>query len=531
MQLARNISDISFEKTILRKAKEIVLSFKLEQTTKDEILELYLNAVFFGKRAYGIEAAARTYYGKPLAELSVAQWAMLAGVVQRPSQNNPINDPAAALRRRDLILYNMNRQGTIDDVTYEAALAEPVTAAIHDRPPEVDAPWVAEWARQQALDLYGRAAYVDGLEVFTTIDPQTQAAAQHAIVEGLNAYDRRHGYRGPERLLNPPPEGAPLDAVTRTRWVETLAAMRTVGDQVPALVTVVDEDGFSAVLGDGTDVRVPLSLLRWARPYRSVNQRGPRPERSSDVVERGHLVRLRMTEDGWALGQVPEVQGSIVALHPQDGAVRALVGGYDFGALQFNHALQAQRQPGSGFKPFMYAAAIDAGRHRRPFTRTRRSCSRTRTGRPVSTQRSRRSWATRMHSGYRSINLFHARTGPRRRTSSITSPLRLHTRDFPRNLQLAIGGAPWRRTHRHGAFTPCSRTRLRRAAPVSASNCGEGLRRSPSPISAGRSELAVLLRRSRRGRRRHELLRPRRTHRLHHEFHAGDVGATRRPAP
>jgi len=448
MQLARNISDISFEKTILRKAKEIILSFKLEREfSKDEILELYLNAVFFGKRAYGSEAAARTYYGKPLAELSVAQWAMLAGVVQRPSQNNPINDPDAALRRRDLILFNMNRQGTIDDATYQAALAEPVTADIHDRAPEIDAPWVAEWARQQTLDLYGRAAYVDGLEVFTTIDPQTQAAAQHAVIEGLNAYDRRHGYRGPERVLTAPPDDLPLDEDSRARWIETLADMRVVGNQVPALVTAVDEEGFDAVFGDGTDVRVPLSLLRWAREYRSVNQRGPRPELPGDVVERGHLVRLRMTEDGWALGQVPEVQGSVVALHPQDGAVRALVGGYDFGALQFNHALQAQRQPGSGFKPFMYAAAIDAGRT--PATIYQDAPLVFEDENLEGLYRPKNDSGdfggpTRMRTAlYRSINLVSMRVLLDLGASNVidyVTRFGFDTRDFPRNLQLAIGG-------------------------------------------------------------------------------------------
>ena len=222
--------------------------------------------------------------------------------------------------------------------------------------------------------------------------------------------------------------------------------MRVVGDQVPALVTAVDEEGFDAVFGDGTDVRVPLSLLRWAREYRSVNQRGPRPELPGDVVERGHLVRLRMTEDGWALGQVPEVEGALVALHPKDGAVRALVGGYDFTELQFNHALQAQRQPGSSFKPFVYAAAIVAGRTPATIYRDAPSCSRTRTSRAVSTEERLGDFGgpTRMRTAlYRSINLVSMRVLLDLGASNVidyVTRFGFDTRDFPRNLQLAIGG-------------------------------------------------------------------------------------------
>ncbi|MEE4298449.1 MAG: PBP1A family penicillin-binding protein [Pseudomonadales bacterium] len=447
MQLARNVS-LSFEKTILRKAKEIFLALKLEREfTKDEILELYLNAVFFGKRAYGSEAAAQTYYGKPLGELSTAQLAMLAGVMQRPSGNNPINDPEGALRRRNLILFNMFEQGSIDRAEYDTARAEPVTASLHERQPELDAPWVAEWARQQALELYGDGAYEDGLAVYTTVETAIQARANVAVIEGLDAYDRRHGYRGPERILPAPEDGEPVDEATREGWLETLAELRTIGDQVPAVVTRVDEEGFDAVFADGAEVRVPLALLRWAREFRSVEVRGPQPERPADVVAPGHLVRLRRSSDGWGLGQVPEVQGAVIALAPRDGAVRALVGGYDFGRLQFNHALQAERQPGSGFKPFMYAAAIDAGRT--PATIYQDAPLVFEDENLEGLYRPKNDSGafggpTRLRTAlYRSINLVSMRVLLDLGASNVINYVTrfgFDTRAFPRNLQLAIGG-------------------------------------------------------------------------------------------
>ena len=447
MQLARNVS-LTLEQTFLRKFKEIILALKLEQEfTKDEILELYLNAVFFGKRAYGSEAAALTYYGKSLSELSVAQLAMLAGIVQAPSAGNPINGPERALARRNLILFNMHEQGSIDTATYEAARAEPITAGLHDREPDLDAPWIAEWARQQTIDLYGEGAYEDGLTVYTTVEPEMQAAANRALVEGLDAYDRRHGYRGPERILQAPPEGEPLDEETRARWQETLSELQTYGDQVPALVTAVDDEGFDALFASGEEVRVPLALLRWAREYRSVESRGPRPERPAQVVARGHLVRLRLSPDGWALGQLPEVQGAIVALRPRDGAVRALVGGYDFAQLQFNHALQAQRQPGSGFKPFMYASAIDAGRT--PATIYQDAPLVFEDENLEGLYRPKNDdgefgGPTRLRTAlYRSVNLVSMRVLLDVGASNVidyVTRFGFDTRDFPRNLQLAIGG-------------------------------------------------------------------------------------------
>jgi len=362
MQLARNIS-FTLEQTFLRKFKEMLLALKIEQElTKDEILELYLNLVPFGQRAYGAEAAARTYYGTPLAELDLAQWAMLAGIPQAPSIGNPVSGPERALERRNLVLRNMYRQGSIDRPALEAALAASITARLHQPTPEVEAPWVAEEVRQMAIRRYGPEIYERGYEITTTVDPEMQAAANDALRRGLEAYTVRHGYRGPERILEAPEEDAALDENTRERWRQTLRETRRYGGQEPALVTRVEAERFHALLADGREISVPAQGWRWARPYLSANARGAVPQRAADVVARGHLVRVQPDPElGWRLGQVPRVQGALIAMDPDDGSIRAMVGGYDFRLSQYNHATQAERQPGSNFKPFIYAAGLHAG--------------------------------------------------------------------------------------------------------------------------------------------------------------------------
>ncbi|MEE4361065.1 MAG: PBP1A family penicillin-binding protein [Pseudomonadales bacterium] len=447
MQLARNIS-FTLEQTFLRKFKEMLLAVKLErELTKDEILELYLNVIPFGKRAYGAEAAALTYYGKPLAELDVAQWAMLAGIPQAPSIGNPVNGPERALRRRNLVLANMLEQGSIDRATYETSVARPITATVHDRLREVDAPWVAEWARQEVLALYGTGAYEDGLEVYTTIDSRDQLAANAAVRAGLTAYDRRHGYRGPERVLDGPTGEGPLDVETLEAWRLAVAETPTVGDERPAAVLSVGEAGFEALLGDGTRIEVPLEHLRWARPYIDVNTRGRRPDTPGDLVTSGQLVRVTQREDGWHLGQLPEVQGALVALHPADGAIRALVGGFDFDANQFNHATQATRQPGSNFKPFVYAAALDAGITPASIYMDAplvfEDDNLEGLYRPKN-DNGNFGGPTRLRTAlYRSVNLVSMRVlldVGAGRVIDYASRFGFDTRTFPRNLQLAIGG-------------------------------------------------------------------------------------------
>jgi penicillin-binding protein 1A len=448
MQLARNIS-FTLEQTFLRKFKEMLLAVRLEQElTKDEILELYLNVIPFGKRAYGAEAAARTYYGKPLAELDVAQWAMLAGIPQAPTAQNPINGPERALRRRNVVLRNMFGQGSIDRATYEQARAQPISARLYDQEPELDAPWVAEWARRQTLELYGEGAYEDGLEVITSVEPRLQRAANEALVDGLNAYDRRHGFRGVERMLIAPEDGEPLDEATRERWRLTLEETPVFGDQIPALVTALDPEGFDALLASGETVRVALTDMRWARPYLGVNAMGRRPDAPSDLLERGHLVRLDQDAEGtWHLGQVPEVQGALIALRPRDGAVRALVGGYDFDLRQFDHTQQAERQPGSSFKPFMYASALAAGRTPASIYLDAplvfEDANLEGLYRPRNDSGSFRGPVRLREAMYRSINLVSMRllldVGAGEVIDYVTR-FGFDTRTFPRNLQLAIGG-------------------------------------------------------------------------------------------
>ena len=348
MQLARNIS-LTRERRLLRKFKEMLLALKIErELSKEEILELYLNEMPFGKRAYGVEAAARTYYGKPVEALEVPQLAMLAGVLQAPTAGNPINGPERALARRNLVLSRMRAQGSITDAEYAEFVAAPITAKVHDRALDVPAPFAAEWVRQELLPRFADL-YTGGYEVYTTVRGPLQAVAADALRAGLLAYDRRHGYRGPEAHF-----------ADQNEALAMLARQETYGGLAPALVTDMDETQAIARLQDGALVVLPMGSLRW-RPYVDVDARGPAPQRPQDLLRPGDLIRLQLTDVGWRLAQLPQIQGALVAVHPNTGAVLALEGGFDFGMSQFNNVLQAARQPGSGFKPFVYSAALRHG--------------------------------------------------------------------------------------------------------------------------------------------------------------------------
>ncbi len=448
MQLARNIS-FTLEQTFLRKFKEMLLAVKIErELSKDEILELYLNVIPFGHRAYGGEAAALTYYGRSLSELDVAELATLAGIPQAPSITNPVSGPDRAMRRRNLILRNMYEQGRMDTAEYQAALATPNNARLHHRSRDLEAPWVAEWARRGVLERYGRAAYDDSFEVYTSVDPKLQEAANRALRGGLIAYDRRHGYRGPERTLTTPAADEPLDEDTLERWQRTVAQTPTFGGEIPALVVDLDEDGFEALLGDGSRVQVALADMRWARPYLTVNSRGARPDRPRDVVDRGHLVRLSQNgEGGWRLGQVPEVQGALISLRPQDGAIRAMVGGFDFRQSQFNNAVQAARQPGSAFKPFIYSAALEAGETAASIFNDAPLVFEDATLEALYRPRNdsgQFGGPTRLRPAlFRSVNLVSMRLMMQVGAGNVLEHVErfgFDTAGFPRNLQLAIGG-------------------------------------------------------------------------------------------
>lgn len=354
MQLARNLS-LSFEKTFVRKFKEILLAFKIEQQLdKEDILEAYLNLVSFGKRAYGVQAAALAYYGKEVHDLNLAQFAMLAGIPQSPNLGNPVNGPKRALRRRHVVLVSMLRQGSITEEAFEQADNAPITARLFERELEYSSPYIGEWVRQELFAEYGEDIYSKGFEAITTIDPRQQAAATSALREGLLSYDRRHGYRGAEGQFD-------IDLSEEIDFEVLLEDTKVFGPLEPAVVVEVEERGFSAFDRFGAEHRVDWDAMRWARPYMNENFRGAAPRRADDVVSPGDLVRLRETPAGMALSQIPDIQGALVALDPFNGAIRALVGGFNFYAKQFNHALKARRQPGSGIKPFVYSAALDQG--------------------------------------------------------------------------------------------------------------------------------------------------------------------------
>lgn len=349
MQLAKVVS-FSPKQEFIRKFKEMLLALKVEQElSKEQILELYVNIMSFGKRAYGVQAAAHTYYGKPVDELNLAQLAMLAGIMKKPSGGNPINGPEWALDRRNLVLRRMLQQGSISEAEYGQARAAPITAAQFN--PEIDlpAPYPAEWVRQQLEGRYGADLY-SGFVAYTTLDAKHQAAAQRAVRAGLMSYDRRHGYRGPESR-------ADADAPA----AESLAGFDVVSGLEPAVVVAVEERAITVRRQDDALVRIEWGGLRWARAFLGTDALGRLPSEASDVASVGDVVRIEPGAERWELRQVPEIQGALVSLDPRTGGVRALVGGWNFHALQFNHALQGSRQPGSGFKPFVYSAALEQG--------------------------------------------------------------------------------------------------------------------------------------------------------------------------
>ncbi len=404
MQLARNVS-FTLERSFLRKFKEMLLSLKIEQElTKQEILELYINLVPFGKRAYGAQAAAVTYYGKPLNELSLAQLAMLAGIPQRPEAGNPINGPEWALRRRNQVLSRMLAQDSISRDEYELAAAQPITARVYARELDLPSPYVAEWARQ-SIGAEVPDLYTGGYEIFTTLDGQQQREATKALRKGLIKYDRDHGYRGPENQVSdeliqqiddsyspaqetqtvqiaaieqPAIDQADELVVLHEALLERLSTVDAYSEQAPAIVLQVSGNSALVLASQAGLGRLRLADSRWARAYISVDERGPRPTKMSQILQVGDIVRVETgaansslaTQDSiqdsdeervFLLTQLPEIQGALIAMDPIDGAVRALVGGYDFYLNQYNYALQAQRQPGSGFKPFVYSSALSRG--------------------------------------------------------------------------------------------------------------------------------------------------------------------------
>lgn len=355
-QVARRFF-LSTDYSVTRKLREILLALKIErQMGKDEIFELYLNKEFLGHRAYGVAAAARVYYGKDLDELTLAETAMIAALPKAPSRNNPISGAEQAMIRRDWILDRMHRLGYITSEEHRNARAEPNNARYHGPIVALRAPWVSEMARQAVVERLGaEEAYSGGYNALTTIDSRTQRAADHAVRNGLQAYDRRHGWRGPERTLS---EEVFEDDQSLT---EELEQIRPVADLLPAIVLQADESSAELMVRGGERLRLELEDVTWARPYLSSDNVGPRPEAVSEVLDPGDVVRVRAAGEEWQLAQIPEAEAALVSMDAETGAVLALVGGHDFGRSQFNRITQSRRQPGSAFKPFIYAAALDHG--------------------------------------------------------------------------------------------------------------------------------------------------------------------------
>lgn len=369
MQVAKNFF-LTRDRTFLRKFNEILLALQIErEISKDEILELYFNKIYLGNRAYGLSSAASVYYGSSPQDLTLAQMAMIAGLPKAPSAYNPLANPSRALARRNWILGRMLALDYIDHNAYEAALAEPVTARYHGPEVELEAPYVAEMAREEIFRRVGASAYTDGYQVTVTVDSRRQRAANEALRNGLEAYDRRHGYRGPLQEWDLDEDSDIESLKSRLRGISTVANL------IPAVITAVEENHAIAVTGLFGEVRVPFESMRWARIYRNENSMGAAPESPADVVARGHVVRLRipvqpvLKEAGSEpvmmeaqLLQLPDIQGSLVSLDPNTGAVQALVGGYSFASSNFNRATQATRQTGSAFKPLLFLAALEQGK-------------------------------------------------------------------------------------------------------------------------------------------------------------------------
>jgi penicillin-binding protein 1A len=353
MQLARNMF-LTPEKQIRRKLREIFLARRIESTfSKQEILTLYLNKIFLGNRSYGVAAAAEVYFGKPLADLSLAEMATIAGLPKAPSTINPIASPERALQRRAYVLRRMLDAGYISQADHDAALAVPMESQEHGPRVEVDAPYVAEMVRAEAVERFGDAAYSAGYRVTTTIDSRLQRSADWSLRAALLEYDRRHGYRGPMAHIDPAAADAPSHLESRP----------SVGSLLPALVTAVGAGDATVRTRSGAILRIPFEGgLSWARPGDDKGGLGVAPKNPAAVLSAGDLVYVLPMGDGSAyLSQIPLIQGALVSLDPADGAITALVGGFDFYQSKFNRAAQAKRQPGSSFKPFIYSGALERG--------------------------------------------------------------------------------------------------------------------------------------------------------------------------
>lgn len=362
-QLARDYF-LNLEQTYVRKLREAFLAWKIEREfDKEQIMALFLNKMFFGQRAYGVAAAARVYFNKPLAQLSVAEAATLAGVLPAPSRYNPVRSPANARMRRGYVLGRMLDLGYIDGGAYEQAMSWPMESTLYGAAVELNAPYVAEMVRREMLSRYGEAAYTAGYQVVTALDSRLQEAANYALRNGLLEFTRRRGYRGPVTRIELD-EALPVTPLVD--WPieirELLDAYAPGGLFNAVVVALNDDNSATAMLRDGESVTLSWQGLSWANPYIDGVSTGPAPESVADVLNVGDVIRVMPTTAGfWALAQAPEAQAAIVSMDPKDGAITSLAGGFDFATSKFNRVTQADRQPGSSFKPFIYSAALEHG--------------------------------------------------------------------------------------------------------------------------------------------------------------------------
>jgi len=356
-QLARNFF-LSPEKTLTRKIKEAFLAIRIEQLlNKDEILELYLNKIYLGYRAYGVGAAAQVYFGKPVDQLTLSEMAVIAGLPKAPSTFNPLYSMDRALARRNVVLSRMLSENYITQAQYDEASSQPIDARYHAPEIAFSAPYLTEMVRQEMVKRYGDKAYEDGYRVYTTVTRKDQQAGQEAVRNNVMDYDMRHGYRGPTKVLWRVGE-TPWDSKKIT---DALKRMPGYGPLKAAVVTAASAEEATALLADGSSVSLNMDGVRWARPYRSDTLQGATPRKVSDVVQAGQQIWVRQVNESWWLGQVPDVNSALVSINPHNGAIIALVGGFDFNQSKFNRATQALRQLGSNIKPFLYTAAMDKG--------------------------------------------------------------------------------------------------------------------------------------------------------------------------
>ncbi|HSH55035.1 MAG TPA: transglycosylase domain-containing protein, partial [Methylotenera sp.] len=356
MQVARNFF-LSSERSLNRKVNEALLAIKIEHSlSKDKILELYINQIYLGQRAFGFAAASQVYFGKPLDKLNLAETALLAGLPKAPSGYNPFVRPKRAIARQKEVLHDMYRYGFIDEATYKDALAMPLRFKASQQSRDLPADYVAEIVRQMMYARYKDEIYSSGLKVYTTVLKSNQEAANQAVLDGVLNYDQRHGYRGPEKIVRPTKEALEEGANWMDRALDDVEAYSLL---IPAIVTQANQKSVHAhtKLGDDIEISGPgLVLVQKALDEKAVDKQR---------LKAGAIIRVMRTKnkdgDSWKIVQLPEVESALVALDPENGAVRALVGGFDFNRNKFNHVTQAWRQPGSSFKPFIYSASLEKG--------------------------------------------------------------------------------------------------------------------------------------------------------------------------